>query len=114
MATYEELRGLFQEVSLRNKVEVAVCEAARIIASAEDSTDPPWDQTAGAHDLRIKWAVKAIQSTVSEAERVYKYVLAANKSATVAQIMSASDTAIQDNVNDVVDLLAKGDDLAGM
>ena len=114
MATYEEIRSLFQEISLRNKVEVAVCEAARIIAAVEDTTDSPWDQAAGAHDLRVKWAAKAIQSTASEANRVYKYVLAANKSATISQILGASDSAIQGNVNEVVDLLAKGDDLAGV
>jgi hypothetical protein len=106
MATYLELRDVFENTELLKKVMVAVAIAAETVSSGADTTDPPWDQTAGAHDNRIRWAANAITDTKGEAARIMKMVIAANKDLTVSQINGASDTAIQANVDAAVDTVA--------
>ncbi len=105
MATYTELRGLFGDGDIIQKIEVAVSIAAQTIAAGNDDA-APFDQTAGAHDLRIKWAAAAINNTANEAKRMIKLVLAANAANTVTQIQNASDAVIQSNVNASIDVIA--------
>jgi len=105
MATYEELRALFGVGELRAKVEVAVVVAAQTIISGAD-TVAPFAQTAGAHALRAKWANTALDSSESESVRLWKYALAANRAAAVADIRNATDSTIQTNVNGAVDAIA--------
>lgn len=105
MATYQELRALFNDSDLAEKVEVAVAIAANTIASAND-TAAPFDQAAGAHENRVRWAAAAITGTPTEARRILKLVLAKNESATVAQIQNATDALIQGNVDASVDVIA--------
>ena len=106
MATYTELRSLFGDGDLQVKLQVAVVVASQIILSGAD-TVAPWDQTAGAHELRAKWSNAALSSTVGEAERMLKFVLAANRALTIEQIRGASDSGIQDAVNGCVDAVAQ-------
>ena len=106
MATYTELTDLFGDGDLQKKVKFAVVEAARIVLKSED-TGTPFDQTAGAHDDRLVWAARALSSTSRTAEDVWKFVLAENKGASVAQIQGADDATIQTNVNGAVDGLAR-------
>lgn len=109
MATYLELRTIFTDSDLMEKLEVAVIIAAQTILAGDDDTDPPWDQTAGAHDIRVKWAAAAIKSTSTVATAMLKAVLAANNTLTVAQIQGASDAAIQSNVEAVIDSIANAE-----
>jgi len=51
----------------------------------------------------VLWAKKALLSPHKEAEIVENYVIAANSSASIAQIFAASDASIQSNVNTAVD-----------
>lgn len=106
MATYLELQALFSDSDLQDKIEAAVTIAAQTILDGDDSSDPPWDQTAGVHDLRVKWANSALQNTRGTALQILKYVLAANAANTVTQIQNATDAAIQANVNVAIDGLA--------
>lgn len=105
MATYLELRSLFGESELVKKVMVASVISAEKVASGNDDV-PPFDQTAGAHDNRVRWAANAITNPKQEAERLLLVVLAANAGLTVAQIEGATDAAIQSNVDATVDLVA--------
>lgn len=100
MATYEEIHALRTDSALRNRVLVACIISAEVIM-AEDDTTPN-------HVNRLPWAAKVFASPATEASRMYWAVLAANKDATVAQIQSATDSAIQTNVDDHVDLFATG------
>lgn len=111
MATYSEL---FQVIGLevdgalvlRNKVVAACLIAADTISSGNDDTDPPWDQTAGAHDQRVKWAEQAYDGIEDLYDQVFRAVVAANNGETQSGILGASDSAIQSNVNAVIDTLA--------
>jgi hypothetical protein len=105
MATYTELRSLFGDGDIIQKIEVAISIAAQTVAAGNDDA-APFDQTAGAHDLRVKWAAGAITDTAAEAKRMVKLVLAANAGSTVTQIKNASDAIIQSNVNASVDAIA--------
>lgn len=100
MATYTELRSLFNDVdtSLRGKVEVAVIVAAEAVMN-EAGTVPN-------HSARLVWAAQAFSNPAGEAKKALMAVLAANKAATVSQIKSATDTAIQTNVDAVINVLA--------
>jgi hypothetical protein len=105
MATYLEVRSLFGESELIKKVMVAAIISAEKISSGNDDV-PPFDQTAGMHDNRVRWAANAITDTAQESDRLLKVVLAANADLTLAQIEGATDAAIQSNVDAAVDLIA--------
>jgi len=97
MATYIEIAEIKDGDnwnSLLQKIKVAVViKAAAII----DSTTP------GA--TALSWAESTISNPHGAGESIANYVLAANSGATVAQIYSATDTAIQTNVDAAVDAI---------
>lgn len=105
MATYIELRDLFNNSALRNRVEVATAVCAYEVLSGGD-TNAPYSQVAGAHDKRVRWAGAALPRTDQEAANIFKLVLAANASLTTTQIQNATDTAIQGGVRAVIDEVA--------
>lgn len=107
MVTLLEVKDLFDNPILLKKIESAVTIAAEKISSGNDDV-PPFDQTAGARDNRVRWGANAVTSTLPEAKRIMKVVLAANASLTVEQIEGASDANIQSNVDAAVDLIAAG------
>lgn len=100
MATYQELRGLFSDSDLNEKVEVAVIIAANNLIGGTPTT------------AQKAWAATAFSSPKSEASKALMAVLAENSGATVAQIQSATDASVQTNVNNVVSTLV--DALAGV
>lgn len=97
MATYQELFDLRSNDALRNKVSVAVVVKAQ---SLLDGATPS--------AAEVAWANAAISNPVEKANVLLNYVLAANKSANVAAITGASDSAIQTNVDAAVDALIVG------
>lgn len=111
MATYAELNEILTDTvdgaqALREKVGVACFIAAETIISGGDDTDPPWDQTAGQHDQRLKWVDKLLSSPATTIRQLFAVIIAANESATQANILSASDSSIQSNVNSSIDALS--------
>jgi len=94
MATYNELRSLFNEGSLLLKAEVAVCVKAQAIFA--ESTP-----SAG----RLSWAETVLGSPHSEAEKMLRYALASNKALTIAQIISVADASLQTAIDTAVDKL---------
>lgn len=101
MATYTELAQLYSVGTLREIVRVAVVDAALTIIGE--------DQGTANHAARYVWAAKAIASPDGEATRFLMGILVANKAATVAQIQSATDSAVQSNVDALVDAFALAD-----
>lgn len=100
MATYQELFDLRRNQALLDKITVAVQIAAETIyAEAGGTTN---------HANRVIWAREATQHPRAMAEVCMSLVLAANKSNSVAQITGAADSAIQTNVDNLVDDLADG------
>lgn len=93
MASLQELRGLFGESDLTEKVEAATIIAANGLISGTPTTDEQ------------KWAAAAFEDPAGQAQKALMAVLAANSSASVAVILAASDTAIQNNVDAVVGTL---------
>ena len=100
MATYVELRALFSEDSLRNKIEVACIVAAEIIRVEDPGT--------ANHINRLVWAKHAFDDPRSAAEKMLMALLAANKDLSVAAITSATDAAVQTKVDNAVDVFADG------
>ena len=90
MATYTEIRTLFSNDGLRNRVVVATIVAANDLLGG---TPTPDEQ---------KWSAAAFGSGRVEGQKAFMAVLAANKDAPVANIIGASDAAIQTNVDAVV------------
>lgn len=89
MASLRELRSLSTD-TLRNKVESALIIEAHVLLTGTPSA------------AEITWSARVLAGPKSEAEKALRFVLAANASATVAQIEGASDTTIQTNVAAVV------------
>lgn len=87
------------------------------------SGDPGWDALSGkirvalvikAYNLtelatptaeQLAYAIEVLANPSAAARDVIFYVIAANSAATTTQILGASDTAIQNNVDDAVDNL---------
>ncbi len=100
MATYEELFDLRRNHSLLDKITTAV-----IVATDDIRTEPVGVAN---HANRVIWSREAAKSPRQMAEVFMAMVLAANKTATVGNISGASDTAIQTNVDAVIDYFADG------
>jgi len=100
MATYAELRGLFNNTELQNKIEVACIVAAETIRGEDPGTTN--------HTNRLVWAKQTFNAPRNMSEKMLMAVLAANKDLTTAAILAATDAAIQTNVNAAVDVFADG------
>jgi len=98
MATYEELYTLRGNGPLQRKIAVALTIAADIIRQEPATTN--------GHADRVRWAEKALANLDGEANKSLLMILAVNKGATIAQITGASDSAIQTNVDSIVNILA--------
>ena len=98
MATYLELFSIRSEPELVEKMTVAVVVAAEAIRV---DASPPANQA-----NRLKWASLVFANPTSEARSMLWAVLAANKSATLAQIIGATDSSIQTNVDSAGDVFA--------
>ena len=100
MATYSELRQLFNDSDFINKVSVAVLiSVGDILSGTPTAADKAY-------------AAKVYANPQAEGKIVTMAVIAANSSATIVQIQGATDAAIQTQVNAVVlDLI---DALAGV
>jgi len=93
---------------LLGKIEVAIWKEAQQRISG---TDLPAGDTPEANQARneaIGWAQRVIGSADAEARTVLKLLLATNATATVAQILGASDTAIESAVNNLIPRLSTG------
>ena len=97
MATYAELYDLRSDETLLNRITVAAAIKAQ---SLIDGVVPTAAQ--------IAWANETIVDPRSKARALINYVLAANESATVAQIKAATDATIQTNVDAAADALIAG------
>lgn len=97
MATYTELSRIQDDAQWNvflNRVQVACAiKAAAII----DSVAPTQTQ--------LDWAVATIKYPVQAGRDIVYYVIAKNANATLTQIYTASDSAVQTNVNSAVDAL---------
>ena len=100
MASYEELYGLRNDSALKNRVMTACIIAAEAVMNELD--------TVANHANRLLWAKSVFANPSGEANRMYMAILAANESAPVTAIKNATDAAIQDNVDDHINLFADG------
>ena len=100
MASYLELRTLFSDTGLRNKVSVAAIVAAETIKNELDTTPN--------HANRLIWAKQAFANPIAISDTLLMALLAANKDATVATIQGATDATIQTAVDNIIDLIADG------
>ena len=103
MATYLELFELRANQDMIGKIIVACIVAAEQIKTGGD-TGALWDSAN--HANRLKWARAVFADPNTESTRMYYALLAANKAATIATILAASDDAIQAQVNSHVDTFA--------
>ena len=100
MATYTELRGLFNSSDLKNRASVACIVAAETIRGEDGGVTN--------HANRLLWAKQAFGNPNTAADKMLMALLAANKSAEVAAIEGVSDADLQTKVDAAVDLFADG------
>ena len=96
MATYTEIRDLFNDSTLSNRVEVAVIVAANNLADNVSNN---------------AWVAQAYSNPTAEAKKVLMAVLATNAGLDVSAIQGATDAALQTAVDSAVVILVKA--LAG-
>ena len=95
MATLLEIATINEEPlygELLQKISAAVWKKAQVIADDAAATQAEQD-----------WAIAALANTVESVKSIIPYVLSANDTATVAQILAASDASIQTNVDAAVE-----------
>ena len=90
MASYEDLRKLFDNDTMRNRVDVAIVKSANNLLAGTPTTG------------ETDWAAVAFQNPRREGDKAYMAVLASNSELTVEQITGASDAALQVSVDNVV------------
>ncbi len=100
MATYIELRSLFANSPLKNRIEVACIIAAETIRNEEVGTPN--------HANRLIWAKKAFVQLATIRDQMLMALLASNKTASIAAITGILDEALQTLVDDAVDIFADG------
>jgi hypothetical protein len=100
MADYLEIRELFNDSDLINRVTVAM-----IVSVGKKMSGTPAVKDRA-------YADKVYSNPTVEAQKALMSVLAVNVGATVIQIKEASDTDLQSNVDTAVDVLI--DALAGV
>lgn len=94
MALYTELRDLYTNDNLKNRLDVAITIEAHALAIDNASTAE-----------QLAWASRALANPRGEAEKALRFVLAANRALTVAQILGADDAVLQSAVALVVPAL---------
>lgn len=100
MATYIELRQIFGNGDLLNRIEVACIVAASTIQSEDAGT--------ANHANRVLWAASVFSGSRPWAEKMLMALLAANKAASVQDITGATDATLQTLVDATVNLFATG------
>lgn len=100
MATYAEILTASENDALRNKVRVACVIAAETVRTEVGTTNN--------HADRLIWAKSVYISPESVTQRMLWAVLAQNQAQTLANIIGASDAAVQTAVNAGVDVFATG------
>ena len=96
MATYTELDTLAEDATLLGRIGIALMIAAQGLV---DGTPEPQEK---------RWAHRTLSNADVDARRVLRYLLAANKDATVAAITGVTDAAIQTQVDALVPTLVAG------
>ena len=100
MATYAEIRQLFSNSVLSEKMEVAVIIAANNLLSGTETA------------AQKVWAASVFANPRGEATKAMMAVLATHNALAVSQITGASDATVQTAVNAVVPTLV--DAMAGV
>ena len=100
MASYPELKSLFSNSDLQDRAEVACIIAAQTIKEEDGAT--------ANHANRLVWAKEAFSSPKAMASKMLMAILAANEGLSVSAITGATDSALQSNVDAVVDIFADG------
>ena len=100
MATYDELLQAAKNGALTDKIMVACFVAADAIRQESAGT--------ANHDNRLAWAKAVFENPERERDRMKWAVLAENKGLTLAQIVGASDAAVQTAVDQAVNIFATG------
>lgn len=98
MATYSELLQAAQNDTLNQACRIAVIVAADVVRAEADTTTN--------HAARLAWAARALTDPATEGKRALWCALAQNRSATLSQILAATDSTLQTAVNAAVDLLS--------
>ena len=110
MATFLEIHEIISNSvpgaqELRDKIQSAVIIAADTITKGQDNSSP-FSQTAPAPEQRRLWAPTAYRNPIGTANDFLPAVVAANSTASQADILGAPDFSIQQEVNEVVDIFA--------
>jgi hypothetical protein len=100
MATLSELHSLFGNNDMLVKVESAIVVAAETIRTEDVGTTN--------HANRLIWAKAAFTNPRQFRDEMWRAMLGANESASIATILAATDSTIQNNVNAAIDIFADG------
>lgn len=100
MALYLDIFKLRNDRDFTARIEVAT-----IVAAEEVRVEP---QATANNANRVIWARKVFEDPKRESVRMMWAVLAANRNATIAQILEATDATLQVRLNAAVNLFADG------
>lgn len=97
MATYAEIATINSDAAWQAFADKAMVAAIIKAHAVINATTPPI--------TRLEWARSALANPRTAANDIVFYAIAANSGATIAQILSASDAAIQSAIDTAVDAI---------
>lgn len=100
MATLAEIWTLLDDPNLKQKISSACLIAAEAVRVEDPGT--------ANHANRLEWAKGVFKNPVQAGQDFLRALLAANNTASLAQLTGASDATIQTAVNQAVNIFADG------
>ena len=94
MANYQELRDLYTDDALKNRLDVAITVAAHDLLVA---ASPTLEEQ--------RWASHVLAGPRPEAEKALRFLVAANKGVSISAIKSPDDASLQTQVDGIVSSL---------
>ena len=99
MAAYTELRSLWSDDTLRNRIELAQTVVANEILVQTDALPAN-------HTARVKWAVLVMTSPGQWADIMLRLLIARNNALTTAQLIAVADADLATAIRGAVDSFA--------
>ena len=99
MATYTDLRSLWSDDVLRNRIELAQTVVSNEILVQTDALPAN-------HTARVKWAVLVMTSPASWADIMLRLLIARNNTLTIQQLKDVADADLATAIRGAVDSFA--------
>lgn len=105
MTDYKDIRKMYTNAAMRDRVAVAIAVAADKIRTEKDS-DGGFARDPKARARRVAWAKAVLGKTETQVNRFWQAILASNHKKDITEIAGWTDEAVQTEVESLVDFFS--------